>query len=54
MGLTVEQHAKAVEMCDQFQVDLHQALVAMPAQRQTYSRLADVDMGLETDSEDFE
>lgn len=45
MGLTDEQNAKLLDMTDQFQTDLHEALIEMPKRRQTFSRQSDIDPG---------
>lgn len=44
-GLTDAQSAKLREMCDQFQKDLHEALIELPKQQRTPSRLVDIDIG---------
>lgn len=46
-GLTDTQLEHLQASCDQFQKDLHEALVEMPAQQATPSRLADVGIGVE-------
>lgn len=46
-GLTDDQLEKLQAACDQFQKDLHEALVELPKQQVTPSRVADVGVGLE-------
>lgn len=46
-GLTDDQMLKLQAACDQFQKDLHEALVELPKQQSTPSRLAEVGLGIE-------
>jgi hypothetical protein len=48
-GLTDAQLEKLQLACDQFQRDLHEALVELPGQQATPSRLAEVAVGVEED-----
>lgn len=46
-GCNETQVRKLQEMCDQFQNDLHQALIELPKQQSTPSRVADVAVGVD-------
>ncbi|MBB5985920.1 hypothetical protein [Sphingobium lignivorans] len=45
MNISDEAQKKLDEMCDLFQSDLYQALVELPKQRKTYSRIVEIDPG---------
>lgn len=47
LGLNEAQMNKLRELCDQFQADVHAALVDLPKKQKTPSRLAEIDMGIE-------
>lgn len=53
-GLNDDQLETLQKLTDQFQADLHASLVEMPARRQSYSRLYDIDPGDEAYSADAE
>lgn len=57
-GLADDQQAKLMEFLDQFQADLHGALVEMPLRRQTYSRQVEIDPSdgpeIRDDDDEFE